>query len=69
MALGAPAMSHRTTKTLRRPVPHPFEEDPGVPGSCQRCNLPKPNEAHDEERIAELHAAQDEHRRRAGEVW
>jgi hypothetical protein len=59
---------HRTTKTLRRPAPHSWDEDPAVPGTCVHCHLPRPNEVHDEARLAELHDAQDEHRRRTGEA-
>jgi hypothetical protein len=59
---------HRTTKTLRRPAPHPYDDDPAVPSTCEHCHLPPGNAAHDEQRIAQLTAGQDEHRRRTGET-
>jgi hypothetical protein len=60
---------HRTTATIRMPGPHPFADDPDAPGTCRHCHLVPGNRVHDDQAVAELHAAQDEHRRRAGEVW
>lgn len=71
-------MSRRTAATIPRPDPHLPVPDPENPGCCRRCHLidaagihsTKAIAAHQAEldaRAAQLHDAQEAHRRRTGE--
>lgn len=70
-------MAHRSIATVKRPDLHPFQPDPDDPASCRwigggrRCLLPAHNSVHDPAalaaRDAQIHAAQEQHRRWTGE--
>jgi hypothetical protein len=71
-------MSRRTIATIPRPEPHEPEPDPDAPGRCRRRHLMDTAGVHSAKAIAahqaglvakaaQLHDAQEAHRRRTGE--
>lgn len=46
---------------------HPYVDNPQLPGTCQGCGRADPRRTNRAHQLPDTTAAQDEHRRRAGE--